>query len=715
VDVIPREQTGRVGEALPQPLVAAVKDATGRPVEGAKVVFALTDAAPGAAVTPDTASTNADGQATASITLGTTPGTQAGEVRALNSGGTVTASAPFTLTAVSENANGIQSVSGNNQSAPVNAPLPQPLVVEVADAFGNPIAGRVVTWTVEGGGSVSETSTTTGADGLTSVTRTLGPTAGPQQTQAIAEGLAGSPVVFAHMATAGSASGVTIVSGNGQIGPVSTELTQALTVQVRDANSNPVPNVAVTWVIGSGGGSVTPTTSTTDGSGVATAAWTLGPSPGTNTLSAVVSGIGVAEFTATATGGAPARLTVLTQPSATAVVGVVLAQQPVIQLVDAQGIPARQAGVEVQVAIGSGGGSVTGTTFATSDAEGRATFAGLALVGGSGTRTLRFTADGFAAVTSTQISVTLATTVTTITDDTPDPSEAGSAITVRFTVTATTGTPTGSVRVRDGADECTGELSGGQGSCALTLSNTGDRTLTAEYAGADGFARSSDTERHAVQAPPTPELAILQQPSASATLGVPFDRQPIVQLRRADGSDITTQNVAISAAIISGGGTLVGTTTATTDATGRVQFTDLAITGDPGQRTLVFRAGGFADKNSDPIDVQAPPPSGTTTTITSADPNPSPAGMPVLVQFTVTSSGGTPAGSVTVTDGVDGCTGDLSGGTGSCSVTLTTAGPRTLTATFQPSGSGFAESSGSAPHQVDAPPSGLRAPVGATR
>ena len=436
-------QTGRVGEPLPQPLVVAVEDATGRPVEGATVVFALTDAAPGATVAPDTATTDADGQATASVTLGTTPGTQAGEVRALNSGGTVTATAPFTLTAVSENANGIRSVSGDNQSAPVNAQLPQPLVVEVADAFGNPIAGQVVTWTVEGGGSVSESSTTTGADGLTSVTRTLGPTAGPQRTLASVEGLAGSPVAFVHTATAGTASGVTIVSGNGQTGPISTELPLPLTVQVRDAATNPVPNVAVTWVIGSGGGSVTPTTSTTDASGIATAAWTLGPSPGTNTLSAVVSGIGIAEFTATATGGAPARLTVLTQPSSTAVSGVVLAQQPVIQLVDAQGNPARQAGVEVQVAIGSGGGSLLGTTFATSDGEGRATFAGLALLGGTGNRTLRFSADGFASVTSAQISLTAATTVTTITSDSPDPSETGAQVTVQFTVTASTGVADG--------------------------------------------------------------------------------------------------------------------------------------------------------------------------------------------------------------------------------------------------------------------------------
>ena len=706
------KQNGRVGEPLPQPLIAEVKDATGRPVEGVTVVFALTEAVPGAAISPDTTTTNADGQATASVTLGTTPGTQAGQVSALGASGSATASTTFTLTALSENANGIRSVGGEDQSAPVNAQLPQPLVVEVDDAFGNPIAGVVVAWTIEGGGGVSEASTTTGSDGRTAVTRTLGGAAGIQRTLASVEGLVGSPVAFVHTATAGAASGVTIVSGNGQIGPVSTELPQPLTVQVRDAGSNPVPSVAVAWVIRGGGGSVTPTMSTTDANGVATAAWTLGPAPGANTLSAVVSGIGVAEFTATATGGAPARLTILTQPSGTAVSGVVLGQQPVIQLVDASGNAARQAGVEVQVAIGSGGGSLVGTTFATSDAEGRATFAGLALVGGNGNRTLRFSADGFASVTSAQISLTAASTVTTITSDAPDPSDAGAQVTVQFTVSSTSGTPTGSVRVRDGGDECSGTLSGGQGSCTITLSNPGDRTLTAEYQGADGFAGSSDTESHHVNAPPTPTLVLTQQPSSSATVGIPFGQQPVVQLRTENGDDIARAGVSVTATIIAGGGTLSGSTTAVTDGSGRAAFTDLAISGDPGSRTLVFRADGFTEVNSTTIDVQPPPPAGTTTTITSADPNPSPAGTPVTVQFTVTSPGGTPTGSVTVSDGTVNCTGDLSNGAGNCALTLATPGDLTLTATYQPSGGGFAASSGTLPHHVDAPTSGLRAPAG---
>ncbi|HUR95865.1 MAG TPA: Ig-like domain-containing protein, partial [Gemmatimonadales bacterium] len=278
------DQNGRVGEALPQPLVAEVTDGTGRAVEGATVVFVLTDAAPGAVVEPDTAQTDSKGYATASVVLGTRPGSQAGLVQALGPSGTPVATDDFALNALPESANGIGLVSGDGQSAPVGGTLPEPLVVQVADAFGNPIPDVVVNWTLEGGGSVSAEQTTTGADGRTSVQRTLGSTAGTQRTLATVDGLAGSPVAFVHTALAGSASGVTIVAGDDQTGPITTELPQDLVVQVRDAAGNAVPGVAVTWVVGTGGGSVTPTTSNTDAQGQATAAWTLGAAPGPNTV-----------------------------------------------------------------------------------------------------------------------------------------------------------------------------------------------------------------------------------------------------------------------------------------------------------------------------------------------------------------------------------------------------------------------------------------------
>ncbi len=691
------DQNGRVGEALPQPLVAAVTDGSGRPVEGGTVVFVLNDPAPGASIDPDTVTTDADGNATASVVLGTRPGAQTGEVRALGGNGTPTATTGFTLTALSENANGIRAVSGEDQSGPAGAVLAQPLVVEVADAFGNPIPGVQVTWSVDGGGSVSEGQTTTGEDGRTGIQRTLGTAAGTQRTLASVEGLAGSPVAFVHLVTAGTASGVSIVSGDDQTGPVLTELGQDLVVEVRDAQSNPVPDVAVTWVIGVGGGSVTPATSSTGGDGRATAAWTLGATPGGNTVSAVVSGIGVVEFSATATAGAPARLSVRTQPSPAVVSGAPLAQQPVIQLLDAQGNEARQSGVAVQVTIASGGGSLGGTTSRPTDGDGRAMFTDLSLSGPAGTRTLRFSAGGFAPVTSAGINVSAAPTVTTITSDSPEPSRTGVAVTVQFTVTAPTGTPTGSVRVRDGGDQCTGSLSGGQGSCLITLSVAGNRTLTAEYQGGDGFTASSDTEGHIVEEPPAPELSIAQAPT-SGTVGVPLDPQPVIQLKTGDGDDLAQANVFVSVTIVSGGGDLTGgQTTVATDAQGRAVFSGLVIDGNAGSRTLRFTAPGFTAATSSPIDIAG---ISTNTTIASHSPDPSAPGASVTVIFSVTSGGGTPTGTVQVSGGDGTCSGELAEGGGSCQLVMTTAGTHTLTAAYQGAGR-FAGSSGTAEHVVE--------------
>src|SRR5882762_8742821 len=62
----------------------------------------------------------------------------------------------------------------------------------------------------------------------------------------------------------------------------------APTVLVTDANDHPVPGVAVTFAITSGGGSVSPITQTTSATGLASVEWTLGNAFGTNTLTATV-------------------------------------------------------------------------------------------------------------------------------------------------------------------------------------------------------------------------------------------------------------------------------------------------------------------------------------------------------------------------------------------------------------------------------------------
>ncbi|CAN5588266.1 hypothetical protein BH10ACI3_BH10ACI3_21140 [soil metagenome] len=73
---------------------------------------------------------------------------------------------------------------------------------------------------------------------------------------------------------------------------------------------------------------------------------------------------------------------------------------------------------------------------------------------------------------------------------------------------------------------------------------------------------------------------------------------------------------------------------------------------------------------------------GTVTTITSDAPDPSLPGQSVTVIYTVTSTSGTPAGTVTITDSASAATCNSTVAVGTCNLTLPNTGPHTLTATY---------------------------------
>ena len=691
-------QSGRVGVPLARPLIGRVTDAQGRPVSGIPVAFAFTDETADASVAPDTATTDDDGQASFQVVMGSRVGRGSAELRVAGAGA-LTASVSFT--AVSADANELHAVSGDQQSAPAGTILAQPLVVQVTDAFGNPIAGVPIAWSTDGGGSVSETSTQSGADGLASVVRTLGGAAGEQHAFASSPGLAGSPVTFTHVAGAGAANVLEAVSGNGQSSVAGTALPDPLVVRGQAAAGHPVAGLAVAWVIGDGGGTLTPATSLTGDDGLASTQWTMGGSPGPNSATAVVSGVGTVTFTATAVPGAPPGLSLETSPPLTAVRGIALSPAPVVQLRDPDGSPRGLPGVNVSVSVVEGGATLRGTVVRTTDASGRVEFRDLALLGLPGSYRLAFSASGYTGVTSSPIALSRAPTTLSIRSDDPDPSTAGTAVRVRYRVESAGGTPSGSVRVvsDDGAG-CTATVA--QGECTLSLTTPGARTLTATYAGDTQFEGSSATAPHQVDVPVQPVLALVTQPSPTATAGQPFARQPVVQLRSGEGVDLRTPGVSITAAIATGSGTLVGTATQLTGPDGRVAFTGLGIAGTPGTFTLRFTADGFVAITSDAIAVGAAGPAATTTAITADDPDPSDVGQAVTVRFTVSAAGGTPTGTVTVSaSGTESCSADVAAG--ACAVTLTQPGARTLTATYTGDGN-FAGSSGSASHTVRTPP-----------
>jgi hypothetical protein len=125
---------------------------------------------------------------------------------------------------------------------------------------------------------------------------------GAQTTSATAN-LGGTPtaVIFSITATVSGASQMTAEGGDAQIAQVGTLLPAPLSVRVADQFSNPVPDVTVSWAVISGGGSVAAPTSVTNASGIASIAWTLGPTTAAQVVRATAAGSG--NFFATATPG----------------------------------------------------------------------------------------------------------------------------------------------------------------------------------------------------------------------------------------------------------------------------------------------------------------------------------------------------------------------------------------------------------------------------
>lgn len=99
----------------------------------------------------------------------------------------------------------------------------------------------------------------------------------------------------------GGATRLAEADGDGQSGLVSAPLASPLRVLASDASGNPVGGVTVDWSVVSGGGSITPS-SVTDGNGIASATFTLGPSAGQQESRASVEELAGSPVTFSATG-----------------------------------------------------------------------------------------------------------------------------------------------------------------------------------------------------------------------------------------------------------------------------------------------------------------------------------------------------------------------------------------------------------------------------
>lgn len=173
-------------------------------------------------------------------------------------------------------ATNLELLSGDGQYAAVGQALPEPLVVRVTDACGNPAPGVAVRFWLESGPSgvqgyqFSEPVAYTDGEGAASTTFAFGLQVGLYRIAALVSGAQGSPVRFTATATGGSPATVRLGAY-----PTAVEVggeTARLVAVVTDAHTNPAPDgTVVTFETdhGSFAGSTSLITSTLGGEAVA--------------------------------------------------------------------------------------------------------------------------------------------------------------------------------------------------------------------------------------------------------------------------------------------------------------------------------------------------------------------------------------------------------------------------------------------------------------
>jgi hypothetical protein len=192
-------QVGPAGVELARPLVVKVLDRRAQPLSNQRVAFSLGAEVPGAAISPATAETGADGMAQATWVLGSANGIQTAVARVVGADGL---EVTFTASVDAASSSRVELVSGDDQTAPAGTALGDPLIVRVTDHLGSPLGGVAVAWSAQQG-SVSPTSTLTGEDGQAATSWMLGSSTGSQSASASSPGLQGSPIAFTATATSG--------------------------------------------------------------------------------------------------------------------------------------------------------------------------------------------------------------------------------------------------------------------------------------------------------------------------------------------------------------------------------------------------------------------------------------------------------------------------------------------------------------------------------
>ena len=299
--------------------------------------------------------------------------------------------------------------------------------------------------------------------------------------------------------------------------------------------------------------------------------------------------------------------------------------------------------------------------------------------------------SGWSAASASSAPVTVQASVTTSTSvsSSTNPSVVGQAVTYTATVSAASGTPTGSVTFRDAGSSltCSGgspTLSAGTAACTVSHPSGGTRSITASYAGSAPFSASSSTSLSQVvgAASTTTALTSSTNPSvvgqtvtytATVSATAPGGGTPSGPVTFKDGSTAMTCTGG-SQALVSGSATCV------------VSHASAAAR----SITAVYGGSGNHLSSTSTAVSQVVGPATTTTGLTTSAATVR-TGQSVTYTATVAASapgGGVPTGSVSFKDGstVISCSSGSptlsASGVATCTTTYATTGSRSVTATY---------------------------------
>ena len=591
-------QSATAGTAVSTPPSVIVRDRFNNPVNATSVFFSISGG--GGSVTGAGATTNASGVATVgSWTLGPNVGTNT--LTALVVANGVTAN-PITFTAngTAGTAAAISAQTSTSITGTVGGLVTPVPSIRVLDANGNPVAGVNVNFTASTGSTVVGGAKTTNLQGVASPDGwQLGSTAATYTLSATVGSL--PPLVFSAVARAGAAATMSILAGNNQSATVGRTLPVDPSVRITDALGNPIAGQEVVFEVIDGGGSAVARRPVTDANGTATVGgWTLGDTPGANTLRATATGLSVQPvvFTALATAGAPASLTISAGNNQTATAGALLPVAPAVVVRDNRGNPV----LGVTVTFTASTGVVTGASAVT-NAAGQATVGSWRLGNTAGVQTLTASIVNVPTVTFTATATAGAAANVVVVGDSVAPNfPVNSFISPLPTarVVDANGNPVSGAAVTfeslDGTNTLTGatRTTGTDGLAQLTSWRIG--TTAGVYrlrVLVNGLTLTPDvTWRVTGTALAASQAAALSAATQSATAGTAVASIPTVLVT--DQFNNPVLGVTVTFAVGTGSGTISGgtTVTAVTDANGLASSGAWVMPTGSGARTVTATVSG---------------------------------------------------------------------------------------------------------------------------